>query len=115
MMKKAVGAFLVLASLTLAGGGAVYAALGDLVFERKGAPEGSASIKPSIFPHWVHRARFRCYVCHPKIFEMRQGANDVTMDKIKKGQFCGACHNGRIAFNVEFQTCDRCHTELPEE
>lgn len=113
-MTKTAAVLLILASLTLAGGGAVYAAYGDLVFERKGANQGTTSIKPAIFPHWVHRARFRCYVCHPKPFEMQQGANDITMDKIQKGQFCGACHNGRIAFDVEFQSCDRCHTEPTE-
>lgn len=114
MMKKTAAAFLVLGSLTLAGGGAVYAALGDLVFERKGANQATASIKPAIFPHWVHRARFRCYVCHPKLFKMELGADDITMDKIQKGEYCGACHNGRIAFDVEFQSCDRCHTEPTE-
>ena len=114
MTKKAVAALLVLAGLTLAGGGAVYGALGDLVFERKGGGEGAASIVPAIFPHWVHRSRFRCYVCHPKIFKMQLGSSEITMDKIQKGQFCGVCHNGRIAFDVEFQSCDRCHTEPTE-
>jgi len=114
MMKTAATACLVMAGLIIAGGGAAYGAEGDLVFERKGAAQGAASIKPSIFPHWVHRARFRCYVCHPKLFTMELGADDITMDKIQKGQYCGACHNGRIAFDVEFQSCDRCHTEPSE-
>ncbi len=105
---------LVLAGVTLAGGGAVSGALGDLVFERKGGEQGSATILPSIFPHWVHRARFRCYVCHPKPFEMQLGATEITMERIQKGEFCGACHNGRIAFDVNFQSCSRCHTEPPE-
>jgi len=114
MIRKAAATCLVLAGLTLAGGGAVYGAYGDLVFERQGAPAGAASIKPAIFPHWVHRARFRCYVCHPAIFKMELGSSEITMDKIRKGEFCGACHNGRVAFAVEFQSCDRCHREPPE-
>lgn len=114
MTKKAVAALLVLAGLTLAGGGAVYGALGDLVFERKAEVEGSAAFPPSIFPHWVHRARYRCYVCHPALFEMQQGANTVTMDAIRKGQFCGACHNGGTAFGPDFVNCNRCHKQ-PEE
>lgn len=109
MTKKAAAVFLILTSLTLAGGGAVYGALGDLVFERKGGAPGSEGILPAVFPHWVHRVRYRCYACHPKPFEMQQGANPITMNTIKQGQFCGACHNGQIAFNVEFQTCARCH------
>lgn len=114
MKTKLAAAFLVLAGLTLAGGGAVYGAPGDLVFERKGEVEGSAAFPPSIFPHWVHRTRYRCYVCHPALFEMQQGANAITMEAIKQGQFCGACHNGRTAFGVEFRNCARCHRE-PEE
>ena len=114
MKRKTPAALLILAGLTLAGGGAVYAALGDLVFERKSEVEGSAAFPPSIFPHWVHRARFRCYVCHPAPFVMQQGANAVTMAAIRQGQFCGACHNGQTAFNVEFQNCARCHKEPAE-
>lgn len=114
MTKKAAAASLLLVGLIVAGAGAGYAALGDLVFERKGEVEGSAAFPPSVFPHWVHRVRYRCYVCHPAPFAMELGANAVTMDAIKKGEFCGACHNGQIAFNVEFQNCARCHRQ-PEE
>jgi c(7)-type cytochrome triheme protein len=45
---------------------------------------------------------------------MQQGANAVSMDAIKKGEFCGACHNGNIAFGASFENCTRCHRE-PEE
>jgi c(7)-type cytochrome triheme protein len=45
---------------------------------------------------------------------MQQGANPVTMDSIKQGQFCGACHNGKAAFGADFQNCARCHRE-PDE
>lgn len=115
-MKIKPGAVLiVVAGLTLAGGGAVYGALGDLVFERKGVVEGDAAFPPSVFPHWLHRVRYRCYVCHPALFEMQQGANTVTMDTIKKGQFCGACHNGKAAFGADFQNCTRCHKKPAEE
>ncbi len=93
-------------------GGAALAAPGDIVFER--APGPSAGVEPTTFPHWVHRARFRCYVCHPAIFEMKAGANAISMASIKRGEHCGACHNGRIAFNVEFQTCSRCHRTREE-
>jgi c(7)-type cytochrome triheme protein len=79
---------------------------GDIVFEREGESQGFA---PATFPHWVHRIRYRCYVCHSEIFEMKKGANKVTMEKINQGEFCGKCHNGKIAFHVEFQTCGRCH------
>jgi c(7)-type cytochrome triheme protein len=67
-----------------------------------------AGMPPVVFPHWFHRIRFKCKVCHPNIFEMKQGANDVTMVKIVKGEFCGKCHNGRIAWPPIY--CDRCHS-----
>jgi len=81
---------------------------GDVVLKRQG--EGS-SPPPAVFPHWVHRIRFKCYACHPEIFEMKAGANAITMDDIREGKFCGACHNGKIAWEVSFDTCNRCHVE----
>lgn len=94
--------------------GTGLAALGDMVFERNPEAAGTGAFPPAVFPHWVHRTRFRCYVCHPAIFEMKQGANAVTMDAINKGEFCGACHNGRVAFRPQFESCSRCH-RAPEE
>ena len=69
-------------------------------------------MRPVIFPHWFHRIRFRCKVCHHELgFEMRAGANEITMGKIIDGQYCGMCHNGEIAWPVE--NCDLCHNGLP--
>jgi len=62
---------------------------------------------PVIFPHWIHRAEFKCKVCHPKIFEMRAGSNDIDMKKIVDGDFCGKCHNGTISWKPV--NCARCH------
>ena len=106
---------LVLAMALFCAVGYGLAAPGDTVFERAGEQgAGAEAFVPAFFPHWVHRIRYRCYVCHPALFEMKQGVNAVTMDSINKGEHCGACHNGRAAFIVEFQTCNRCHVE-PEE
>ena len=72
----------------------------------------AAGVRPVIYPHWFHRIRYKCKVCHTQLgFEMRVGANDVSMDKITDGEFCGACHNGMIAWPVE--NCDLCHSGLP--
>lgn len=67
-----------------------------------------AGMPPVVFPHWFHRIRFKCKVCHEEIFIMRQGANDITMEKIIKGEHCGKCHNGKIAWAPLY--CDRCHS-----
>lgn len=87
---------------------------GDIVFLRKtpGAseiPPAASEIPPAVFPHSVHRINFKCYVCHDAIFQMKAGADQITKDAIREGKFCGACHNGKIAFPVGFYTCDRCH------
>jgi len=69
-------------------------------------------VRPVIFPHWFHRIRFRCKVCHNELgFEMRAGANEITMGKIIDGQYCGLCHNNEIAWGVD--NCNLCHSGKP--
>jgi c(7)-type cytochrome triheme protein len=69
-------------------------------------------MRPAIFPHWFHRIRFRCKVCHADLgFQFKAGGNDITMLKIIDGEFCGACHNGDIAWSVE--NCNLCHSGKP--
>ena len=73
-----------------------------------------AGMPPPVFPHWFHRIRFQCNVCHADLgFEFKAGGNDITMLKIFDGEFCGACHNGEIAWSVE--NCTLCHTGKPNE
>lgn len=87
--------------------GAPSAVKGDIAFAR--APQ-EGDVPPASFPHWFHRIRFRCAACHPSIFQMKQGANPITMDAMRQRQFCGACHTGAVAWEISFQTCVRCHT-----
>ena len=69
----------------------------------------TANMRPVIFPHWFHRIRFRCKVCHSELgFQMRVGSNNITMDKIIDGEHCGMCHNGIIAWPAD--QCDLCHS-----
>lgn len=69
----------------------------------------AAGMRPAVFPHWYHRIRFRCKVCHADLgFKFKAGGNKITMAKIIDGQFCGACHNGEIAWSVE--NCGMCHS-----
>ena len=72
-----------------------------------------AGMRPVIFPHWFHRVRFRCKVCHADLgFQFKAGGNDINMVKIIEGQYCGACHDGEIAWSVE--NCNLCHSGIPE-
>lgn len=84
----------------------VHAEYADVVLNRRAEKEG---VRPVIFPHWFHRIRFRCKVCHSELgFEMRAGSNDVRMSDIIDGKFCGMCHNDRIAWGPS--NCDLCHS-----
>ncbi len=73
----------------------------------------TASLPNAVFPHWLHRIRFQCRVCHMKVFEPRLGANEITMASIDEGRHCGTCHDGNTAFAVSFDSCQLCH--LPVE
>ena len=69
----------------------------------------AAGVRPVVFPHWFHRIRFRCKVCHSDLgFKFKAGGNEINMLKIIDGQYCGACHNGSVAWSVE--NCDLCHS-----
>ena len=71
-----------------------------------------AGMRPVVFPHWFHRIRFRCKVCHADLgFKFQAGGNDINMIKIIDGEYCGACHNGDVAWSVE--NCDLCHSGKP--
>jgi c(7)-type cytochrome triheme protein len=85
-----------------------HAEYGDVVLNSKSASMKKANVKPVMFPHWFHRIRFKCKVCHEDIFIIKKGANDINMSKIMKGEYCGKCHNGLIAWEPLY--CDRCHS-----
>ena len=79
---------------------------GDVILNERSEAEGQ---RPVVFPHWFHRIRFQCRVCHDELgFEMRAGANHASMREISNGAFCGVCHNGEIAWSVE--QCGLCHS-----
>lgn len=83
---------------------------GDVVLNHRAGTEG---MRPVIFPHWFHRIRYQCRVCHSELgFEMRVGATQPTMADITDGAFCGACHDGTTAWSAE--NCDLCHSALPD-
>ena len=85
---------------------------GDVVINKRAEQAG---MRPVIFPHWFHRIRFTCNVCHnANGFVMKAGANDITMAGIVDGKFCGMCHNdeNKVAWSLE--RCDMCHSGLPD-
>ncbi len=91
--------------------GADYAAAeyGDVVMNEY---SDQAGMRPVVFPHWFHRVRFRCNVCHADLgIKFKAGGNKIDMLKIIDGQYCGACHNGDIAWSSE--NCSLCHSGKP--
>ena len=103
---SALAVILVIAAVTTT---SVRAEYGDVVLNRLSEAN---DMRPVIFPHWFHRIRFRCKVCHHELgFEMRAGANEIDMGKIIDGQYCGMCHDDRTAWGVE--NCILCHSGKP--
>ncbi len=100
------GALVLVVLTTMILSSSSLAEYGDVILNNRSEAEG---VRPVIFPHWFHRIRFRCKVCHGELgFEMRAGANDVSMKEIMEGKFCGMCHDGRTAWSSE--NCDLCHS-----
>ncbi len=63
------------------------------------------------FPHLAHTRWLDCSNCHPAIFLPQRGANNLSMDAIIAGEYCGRCHD-KVAFPL--WTCERCHS-VPHE
>jgi len=92
--------------LSLTPSGDLRAEYGDVVINNLSEEAG---MRPVVFPHWFHRIRYRCNVCHGDLgFEFKAGGNDINMLGIIDGEYCGACHDGNIAWGIE--NCDVCHT-----
>lgn len=62
----------------------------------------------AVFSHWQHN-QYQCYSCHPSLFPQRKLG--FTHEDMSKGLYCGGCHDGRMAFDVDDRSisCDRCH------
>jgi len=79
---------------------------GDVVINNK---SDAAGIRPVIFPHWFHRIRFTCKACHADLgIKFKAGSNKIDMVKIIEGKYCGACHDGKLAWSSS--NCTLCHS-----
>ena len=88
---------------------AAKAEYGDVVMNEF---SDEAGMRPVVFPQWFHRIRFRCKVCHGDLgFKFEAGGNGINMLKIIDGEYCGACHDGGVAWSIE--NCDLCHSGIP--
>jgi c(7)-type cytochrome triheme protein len=86
-----------------------WAEYADVILNNNSENEGVA---PVIFPHWFHRIRFQCSVCHVELgIKMRAGSTDIRMEQLVNGRYCGACHDGDVAWPID--NCDLCHSGKP--
>jgi len=80
-------------------------------------PQGKDSPGAVTFSHEKHAAAGnKCTSCHTKVFKMKKGTDALTMAKMKAGEQCGACHNGKtdvggkVVYTVDDKAnCERCH------
>jgi c(7)-type cytochrome triheme protein len=86
-----------------------WAEYADVILNDNSEAEGVA---PVIFPHWFHRIRFQCSVCHVELgIKMGAGATGIRMQDLIDGRYCGACHDGGTAWSID--NCDLCHSGKP--
>ena len=64
----------------------------DFTFE-----QGKDSPGQVTFSHETHKTKVeKCTGCHTKVFKMKKGTTGpATMAKMKAGEQCGACHDGK--------------------
>ena len=80
---------------------------GNIVFKN------TKSFAPVVFSHQKHKATgLDCDDCHDALFKKKKGSTDagnaLTMKTLRKGKFCGSCHDGSRAFSVR-GSCKKCH------
>jgi c(7)-type cytochrome triheme protein len=91
---------------TLVSSGLALAVQGGKVLEFKNSSMGTVKFDGALH----NKAAASCKECHtdgmfPK---MKQGTVKITMEEIYAGKLCGACHNGKKAFEAK-ANCQRCH------
>lgn len=75
-------------------------------------------VKGLLFNHALHNRELglACNECHMRLFDMKTGSTgeqaDFTMEAMYNGKYCGACHNGSMAFDLK-AGCNKCHTDMP--
>jgi len=104
------GILLALALLVLALAGQAFGAGDD---EGGGTIIFTKPVKAVVFEHKNHLAQgLECDSCHDGLFEMETGVaennEDFTMEALYKGKYCGACHDGEMAFASNTR-CTVCH------
>jgi c(7)-type cytochrome triheme protein len=82
-------------------------------------PRGKDTPGAVTFDHAKHKDAGvdKCTSCHVKLFKFKKGqTGPLTMAKMKAGEQCGACHDGKtqvgskVIFTIDDKAnCERCH------
>lgn len=99
--------FILFASIGHAGQD-VYERMPPLKMDRLMAVK-DAKVGDVLFRHETHTAVLECRDCHPKVFLAQKNVNATTMDEMRMGYGCGACH-GKDAFGLD--DCNKCHNVI---
>ena len=80
---------------------------GNVLIDRQ---TGEMTMPSVSFSHSSHRTRYTCRVCHFELeFMMQANATEITEQANRKGEYCGKCHNGELAFGHTEEYCVYCH------
>ena len=80
---------------------------GNLLIDRTSTKN---KVKPVTFSHWSHRRKYTCQVCHSELdFAFKVNLSEITEAENQAGRYCGACHDGKIAFGHTKPNCEKCH------
>lgn len=101
------------AALSLAAGVAIAASYPEapIVYDKP--------VRGVIFSHKTHVEKgLACDMCHNRLFEQQakkaQENKDFVMESLYQGKYCGACHNGSLAFASNTR-CATCHIGVKGE
>jgi len=101
---------LLVGALLLSSAGALAAAFPAVLRIPPRNPVAPRPVPPALFSHRAHQS-FGCFACHPSLFP--QTPLGFTHEEMRKGRFCGHCHEGRIAFAIDGGACKGCHASAP--
>lgn len=59
------------------------------------------------FSHAKHAESHTCDKCHTRLYATARSKSSVSMAEMYKGKSCGACHDGKKAFDIK--KCGECH------
>jgi len=101
------------AALSLAAGVAIAASYPEapIVYDKP--------VRGVIFSHKTHVEKgLACDMCHNHLFKQQakkaQENKDFVMESLYQGKYCGACHNGSLAFASNTR-CATCHIGVKGE